>query len=66
MHLCIVYIDHEAFSKSETEMHDHVICYHVKTILPAYKLLQFNIMVGKRERFTWQYCRRVKESEKGP
>ena len=49
MHLCIVYIDHEAFSKSEIKMHDHVMRYHMNTSCQLAYLLSFNLMVGKRK-----------------
>ena len=49
MLLSIVNIDHETFSKSETEMHDHMIRYHMNTSCRLAYLLSFNLMVGKRK-----------------
>ena len=49
MYLCIVYINHEAFSKFVTEMFDHVMRYHVNTSCRLAYLLSFNLMVGKRK-----------------
>ena len=49
MYLCIVYINHKAFSKFVTEMYDHVMRYHVNTSFRLEYLLSFNLMVGKRK-----------------
>ena len=45
----VLYINHEAFSKFETEMHDHVTHYHVTTSCRLANLLSFNLMAGKRK-----------------
>ena len=44
MDLCIVYINHKAFSKCETEMQDHV-----NTSCRLAYFLSFNLMAGKRK-----------------